>query len=100
MIMANKLINLRMSNRLIKESQETAREFGFNNTQELIRESLRNAILEYKRKKTLFWLERNFASIDKIKRLTKEEKRVLFKQFNEKKSDKAFNKLGIKPDII
>lgn len=97
--MANKLINLRMTNKLIKESKEIAKDFGFSNIQELIKESLRNTILEYKRKRALLWLERNFASINKTKRLTKEERKSLFKKFNEEKSDEIFRKLRVNSDL-
>ena len=98
--MANKLVNLRMSDNLIRESKYIAREFGFNNIQDLIKESLRNTIWEYKKKKSLVWLERNFASIEKTKRLTKEERQELFENFSEKKSDNIFKRIKIKPDVV
>jgi len=98
--MANKLVNLRMSDNLIRESMYIAREFGFNNIQDLIKESLRNTIWEYKKKKALVWLERNFASMEKTKRLTKEERQELFENFSEKKSDNIFKRLKIKPDVV
>ncbi len=98
--MANKLVNLRMSDNLIRESRYIAKEFGFNNIQDLIKESLRNTIWEYKKKKALVWLERNFASMEKTKRLTRKEKQDLFESFSEKKSDNIFKGLKIKPDIV
>ncbi len=98
--MTNKLINLRMNDNLIKESKYIAREFGFNNIQDLIKESLRNTIWEYKKKKALVWLERNFGSMEKTNRLTKKEKQKLFENFSEKKSDNIFKRLKIKPDVV
>jgi len=70
--MANTLISLRVSNTLIKETNELVKKEGYNNLQEFIRASWREKVDKFKLKKSLLELEK-IAGSGKGKKASKKE---------------------------
>jgi metal-responsive CopG/Arc/MetJ family transcriptional regulator len=77
--MANTLVSLRISQDLLKESKVIAKEKGFSNTQEFIREAIRARVEEYRRQKIIEEANRLYgiAKGKKIKTLTRKERDAL-----------------------
>jgi hypothetical protein len=75
--MPNSLVNLRIPRELLKDTTTIAREEGFSNPQEFIREALRQHVRKYKMEQSLRELDRLAGSAKgkKLPRVSKAEMR-------------------------
>ena len=91
-----KMVHLRMSETLFEDSSRIAEESGFDSLQEYFRNALREINHEYRKRKALRLLEKNFGrgKGKPIKTLTKEEQRQLFLEFEKKDTSDIFRKYG------
>ena len=95
--MPGKMLHLRLSDIAYRDSSGLAEEFGFQSLQEYFRNALRMMNEEYKKRKALALLEKNFGrgKGKQVKRLTKEERRRLFLEFEKEDKSDIFRKAGL-----
>jgi len=97
--MANKLVSIRLPEKMVKEAKAITATGMFSNLNDFIRASIRKAIDDYNTKKALHQLKKGFGSMKgKIKRLTPKERDELYGEFwREKKSGRDILKeFGLK----
>ena len=93
--MTNKLVHLRVSDKLYRDSQEIVRENGFNSIQEFIREAVRKKVEEFQTMMAVRRLEKLKGSVKGIKRMTKEERDKLFEEYVKKNPSEIFRKYNL-----
>ncbi len=97
--MTNKLIHMRVPDKLYKEIKHYVKEDGYRSPQEFSLEAIRNAIQEKRKHEALIELKKQFGSVKNIKRPTKKERDRIFEELaNEKPSD-IFRKYGFDDKI-
>ena len=92
--MATKLVNVRLPEKLYRESKMVMEEDGYKNVQELMTVTLRERVQEQKKKKALEWLSKVFGSKEPTPRLTKEEKEEIAKRHTPKRAREIMKKYG------
>ncbi|MBU1120529.1 hypothetical protein KJ660_01510 [Candidatus Micrarchaeota archaeon] len=99
--MANKLIHLRVSDKLYSDSREIVKENGFNSIQEFVREAMRKTAEEFQTKMAIRRLKKLQGSVKGIKRMTKEERNKAFEEYAKKNPSEVFGKYGLDkvPDV-
>jgi len=93
--MANKLVHLRVSDKLYKDSIEIVRESGFNSIQEFIREAVRKTVEDFQTRMAIRNLRKLQGSVKGIKRMTKEERDRLFEEYAKKNPSEIFRKYDL-----
>ncbi len=79
--MINKLVSVRLSSKLEKESNQIVSEFGFSNLQELIRVALIEKVQSLKREIALVQIQKLKGSMKKVTPLSKAQRNKLAKEF-------------------
>jgi Arc/MetJ-type ribon-helix-helix transcriptional regulator len=91
--MVNKLVNLRLDSKLLKELDSIVRESSFSNRTEAIKDALRKFIDDYKTKKALQSLKKHFGEGKRlgIKEPTPEE----FEKIREEVGNRILKEEGL-----
>ena len=90
------MVHVRLPEELAKDAKKMVEEGYFSTMGDLIRDVLRSAVFEYKKKKALYILTRDFGSLKgKIKRLTEEERRQLAEEYFKKDRSNIFREFGL-----
>jgi len=81
-----KMVHLRISSGVYTELKKAEKDLCFDSVQGMIKDLLRNFVLEMRRKEALEWLKKNKGKLKgKINHPTNEERELLLKQFLEKR---------------
>jgi len=95
--MANKLVSLRLTGKLISEAQKVTRAEGFSSFQEFIKDAIRKAVREYQRRKDLAILRSlQGSAIDKgIKLASKKRLERTAKELTDKEQERLIKEFGL-----
>ncbi|HII15602.1 MAG TPA: hypothetical protein HA362_04785 [Nanoarchaeota archaeon] len=84
--MESKSVHLRLTGGMVKEFNSIKDALGFSNMQEFIKDAMRTAMLEYRRKAAMRTIKKLQGSAPKARHITTRERNKLAKQFFEEKA--------------
>lgn len=82
--MPNKMVHIRMPDKLYKESKALADDFGFSSVQEFFRSAVRKAVGEYQRQMAWRTVKALYGSDRNLKKPTRKERDRWAREFMEK----------------
>ena len=92
-----KLVHLRLPDQLLLDSKTVVEEGGYSTLSEFIKESLRKAVDDYKHKKALYLLEKNFGrGKGKVRPLTHKDREEAAEELFKTDTSDIFRKYGLK----
>lgn len=96
--MEGKSVHLRLSYEMLKDFNAIKKAAGFSNIQEFIKDSIRKAMLEYRRQKAMMAIKKLHGSAPNARHITTRERNRLAKQFFEEKEAgrDIFKEYGLK----
>ena len=93
--MTTKLVNVRLPEKLYRESKMVMEEDGYKNVQELMTVTLRERVQEQRRERALELLSKLHGSIKRpLRRLTKKQKEEIAKWHTPEKAQALMKKYG------
>jgi hypothetical protein len=95
--MVNKMVHLRMSEKLYQTSKSVAEDFGFSNLQEFFRNSIQRAIEDYEQRMAIKRLKALQGSVKNAKKLTPRQKEQLIEEMirERKRGYDIFKQVGL-----
>lgn len=91
----NKLVHLRISEKLYSEAKNFSKESGFSNVQEFIRNSIRKSVEDYELRKSLKKIESLKGSMPSTTSLTHEERKQIAKKVLSEDQSEIFRELNL-----
>jgi hypothetical protein len=91
-IMVNRMVHLRVPEKLYKDSESLTKEFGFSNVQDFFRNAVHRAIEEYNRQVAWAKVKALYGTDSKLTRITPKEREKWAREFV-KKAGKGYNPL-------
>ncbi len=80
-----KMIHLRVPKKIHNYLEKASKSLYFSSTQDLVREILRNFVMDARKKEAIGWLKKNKGALNgKIKSMTKNEREKLLREYLEK----------------
>jgi Arc/MetJ-type ribon-helix-helix transcriptional regulator len=88
--MASKMVHMRIPEELHLKIQRFCSEFGFQTEQEYIRTAIRKMNEEFEKRELIELLERHKGTVEKIERMSGEEKERFFEEFMKEDNSEIF----------
>jgi len=89
------MVDLPIPEELYAKIEDLRSKFGFQTEQECIRAAIKRMNEELEKKESIELLEKHKGSIEKIERMSDEQREVFFEEFEKKDSSQILRKYGL-----